>query len=219
MRGDPSLGNTNLANDTSEETQLHAWINLFYATDRRDPIRTLAITDHLSIADGLPPFTKKTYCSTWTAPQNSDLYTLGSHTHKRGRNFTVELPNGMQIYASALYSDPVEKIFEPPLHFDSSDAAERTLKYCAEFNNGLKGDGTPDLDLVTRLSTMPDRTTCTPVACVRGKIGAPCNGASDNAACDVSAGDGSGWCDACPVTGGQTTENEMFALSPSVVVR
>jgi hypothetical protein len=55
------------------------------------------------------------------------------------------------------------------------------------------------------------------VACVAGKVGDPCQGAADNAACDSSPGAGDGWCDACPITAGQTTENEMFALSPSIV--
>jgi hypothetical protein len=144
---------------------------------------------------------------------------LSSHTHKRGRNFTVDLSDGTRIYTSEVYSDPVEKMFDPPLHFDSADPAERTLKYCAEFNNGLSDDGVPDVSLVTRLSKMPDRTTCTPVACVAGKIGGPCQGAAANAECDSSAGAGDGVCDACPITAGQTTENEMFALSPSIVRR
>jgi hypothetical protein len=147
------------------------------------------------------------------------MYQLGTHTHKRGRNFTVDLGDGTRIYQSALYSDPVEQIFDPPMVFDSPEPEKRTLKYCAEFNNGVKKDGTPDTDLVTRLSRMPDRTTCKPVACVAGKIGATCNGADDSAACDSSAGAGDGACDACPITAGQTTENEMFVLSPSVVMK
>ncbi|MET0384848.1 MAG: hypothetical protein ABW321_02760, partial [Polyangiales bacterium] len=202
--------NSHAFNLTSKPTELHAWINLFYAKDRQNPIRTLAITKEISIAAGLAPFTQETYCADWVAPENSEVYTLGSHTHKRGRNFTVDMPDGTRIYTSANYADPVEKMFDPPLHFTSSDPKERTLKYCADFNNGIKEDGTPDLDLVTRLSTMPDRTTCSPVACTSGKVGAACAGASDNAACDVEAGDGSGTCDACTITAGQTTENEMF---------
>lgn len=62
---------------------------------------------------------------------------------------------------------------------------------------------------------MPDSTTCAPVACVAGKIGAACQGGSDSAACDSAAGAGDGWCDACPINAGQTTEDEMFVLSPS----
>jgi hypothetical protein len=147
------------------------------------------------------------------------MYTLSSHTHKRGRNFTVDLADGTRIYQSFHYSDPVEKIFDPPMRFDSEDPEDRTLVYCADFNNGVREDGSPDIDLVTRLSTMPERTTCTPVACVAGKVGAPCQGASDGATCDSSPGAGDGWCDACPITGGQTTENEMFVLSPSIVRR
>jgi hypothetical protein len=211
--------NSHAFNLTTEDTKLHAWTNLFYAKDRRYPIQTLAIVDRIGIAAGQPPFTKQQYCATWVAPQNADLYTLGSHTHKRGRNFTVDLPDGTRIYTSEIYSDPVEKIFEPPLRFDSADPVQRTLKYCAEFNNGLNDDGVPDTSLVTKLSTMPDRTTCVPVACVAGKVAAPCQGASAAADCDSSPGAGDGVCDACPITSGQTTENEMFALSPSIVIR
>lgn len=70
---------------------------------------------------------------------------------------------------------------------------------------------------VTRLSRMPDKTACQPVACVTGKTGDACDGASDDAACDSSPGAGDGWCDACEITAGQTTENEMFVLMPSFV--
>jgi hypothetical protein len=83
----------------------------------------------------------------------------------------------------------------------------------ADYNNGVLEDGSPDPRVVTRLSTMPARTTCRPVACVAGKIGEPCNGADDDAACDSSAGAGDGCCDPCPITAGVTTENEMFVLT------
>ena len=212
--------NSHAFNVTDQDTQLHAWINLFYATDPRYELQNRPIANHLSIAAGQAPFTRKTYCADWVAPRNSDLYTLSSHTHKRGRNFTVDLPDGTRIYQSEIYSDPIEKSFDPPLRFDSADPAERTLKYCAEFNNGVQGmRDAPDVDLVTRLSTMPDSTTCVPVACVAGKVGAPCQGESDDSACDATAGSGDGWCDACAITAGQTTENEMFVLSPSYVQR
>ncbi|HKU40730.1 MAG TPA: hypothetical protein VJR89_21365 [Polyangiales bacterium] len=210
--------NSHAFNLTGADTELHAWINLFYARERRHELEDVTVGTNM-IAHGQAPFTKQTYCDTWVAPRNSSLYTLSSHTHKRGRNFTVDLADGTRIYQSGRYSDPVVKSFDPPLVFDAADDAARTLKYCAEFNNGVTDNGAPDLDLVTRFSKMPDRTTCQPVACVAGKVGSPCGGASDNAACDSSAGAGNGWCDACPITGGLTTENEMFFLLPSIVKR
>jgi hypothetical protein len=209
--------NSHAFNLTNEDTQLHAWINLFYAADPKYEIQTLPITNNIYIAAGQAPFTEKHYCATWVAPLNSEMYTLGSHTHKRGRNFTVELADGTQIYQNFYYSDPIEKIFDPPMRFDSEDPQTRTLTYCADFNNGVLEDGSPDVDLVTRLSTMPDRTTCAPVGCVAGKTGAACPNSTD-AECDSSPGAGDGWCDACPITAGQTTENEMFVLSPSIVM-
>ncbi|HKU44396.1 MAG TPA: hypothetical protein VJR89_39825 [Polyangiales bacterium] len=207
--------NSHSFNLTERDTKLHAWINLYFAKDRQHELETLAVAQNISAAAGTAPFTTKNVCANWVAPQNSLLYNLTSHTHKRGRNFTVEL-NGKRIYQSAIYSDPVEQMFDPPLRLDAADPAQRTFKYCADFNNGVNRDGLPDLDLVTRLSTMPDRTTCQPVACVAGKVGGACRGA-DNAACDSKPGAGDGWCDACAITAGQTTEDEMFVLSPSIV--
>lgn len=212
--------NSHAFNLTNEATHVHAWLNLFYARDRSHELKDVTVGSS-KVAQGQAPFTKQTYCEDWVAPLHSQLYTLTSHTHKRGRNFRVEL-GGSQIYTSARYSDPIVKEFDPPLQFDSEAAEDRTLHYCADFNNGVFEDGSPedglpDLGLVTRLSTMPDRTTCTPVACVAGKIASPCSGADDGAACDSTPGAGDGWCDACPITGGVTTENEMFFLLPSVV--
>ena len=82
-------------------------------------------------------------------------------------------------------------------------------------NNGLTKDDQPDLELVTRASRMPDRTTCTPVACVAGKVTASCRTDRD---CDSAAGANDGDCDACPIVGGLTTENEMFVLNPWYVL-
>jgi hypothetical protein len=50
------------------------------------------------------------------------------------------------------------------------------------------------------------------VACAAGKIGKACNGVGDDATCDSSPGAGDGWCDACRITFGESTENEMFIL-------
>ncbi|HKP58578.1 MAG TPA: hypothetical protein VJV78_17755 [Polyangiales bacterium] len=210
--------NSHAFNLTGEATQLHAWLNLFYAHERDHELEDVTVGTSM-VAHGQAPFTKQMYCRTWVAPQGSQLYTLTSHTHKRGRNFTVDLADGTRIYTNARYSDPIVKVFDPPMLFDSTDEKSRTLTYCAEFNNGVMEDGSPDLDLVTRLSTMPDRTTCEPVGCVGGKVGSPCQGAGDGASCDTSPGAGNGWCDACPITGGVTTENEMFFLLPSIVRR
>jgi hypothetical protein len=209
--------NSHSFNLTTKDTTLHAWLNLYYAKDRQKELDTLAITKNIAIAAGQAPFTVETYCADWVVPKNALLYNMSSHTHKRGRNFSVDRHDGTRIYQSVIYTDPVEQVFDPPLRFDAESDADRTLRYCAEFNNGVKKDGSPDLDLVTKLSTMPDRTTCKPVACTAGKVGEACGGAEDNAACDSSDGAGDGLCDACEITAGQTTENEMFVLSPSIV--
>jgi len=205
--------NSHAFNLTTKDHLLNARQNFLFTEDRRFRQVGIVDIDAIYIQSGQAPFTTDRYCSDHVLAQGAQLLSLSSHTHKRGRNFSVDLPDGSRIYQSFSYSDPVDESYDPPILFDSPDPAQRTLTYCADYNNGVLEDGAPDLRLVTRLSTMPDRTSCKPVACVAGKIGEPCNGADDDAACDSAPGAGDGWCDACAITAGVTTENEMFVLT------
>jgi hypothetical protein len=210
--------NSHAFNLTTEEHRMHSRLNLFYTNDLR--LREDQVTDssHIYIANGQPPFTVETYCADHVVPRGAQMIRLGSHTHKRGKHFTVALPDGTRIYETFTYSDPLDAIYDPPLAFDSPDPTQRTLRYCSTYNNGVAEDGSPDPRTVTRLSTMPTRTSCTPVACAEGKVGAPCHGVGDDATCDTSPGAGDGFCDACPITAGVTTENEMFILTPFYIL-
>jgi hypothetical protein len=81
----------------------------------------------------------------------------------------------------------------------------------------VDAEGLPDPETVTRRSRVPQSAQhsigqCRPVACAAGKIGAPCNGVGDDRTCDSADGANDGFCDACPITGGESTENEMFIL-------
>jgi hypothetical protein len=211
--------NAHAFNLTDKDHPMHARVNLHYTDDRRFKRISEADTKKVSAPAGIPPFEKSTVCTTHVMPKGSELISLGSHTHKRGERFWVEDPEGKQIYESLVYSDPVYAAFEPPLAFDAPDEAKRTLKFCATFNNGVTADGLPDVSMVTRASTMPDRTECKPVACAAGKVGASCAGVDDNAVCDSRQGAGDGLCDACTITAGPTTENEMFVLMPTYIQR
>ena len=209
--------NSHAFNLTSEDHDMNGRINLFYAHDRRYEWIDGTDSSHVYIAHGQAPYTVQSYCADHVVPRDVQVISISSHTHKRGKRFWVTAPDGSEIYESLTYSDPTEQQYDPPLRFDSPDAAERTLRFCATYNNGVKSDGSPDPSTVTRLSRMPDRASCKPVACTAGKIGAACNGAGDGAACDSSPGAGDGECDACPITAGVTTENEMFVIVPSYV--
>src|SRR5437016_3997696 len=79
-----------------------------------------------------------------------------SHAHKHGKHFTITGPDGALLYENFVYNDPAELIFNPPLHFDSPDPTQRTLHYCSLYNNGVKADGSPDPELVTRYSRLPE---------------------------------------------------------------
>ena len=120
------------------------------------------------------------------------------------------------IYESFTYDEPVTKLFEPAIVFNSTDPAQRTLEYCATYNNGLNADDSPNINTVTRMSQRPPNAgKCKPTACVAGNIGAPCDGAQDDAACDSSPGAGDGWCDACAIGLGVTSDDEMFIIRGS----
>jgi hypothetical protein len=209
--------NSHAFNLTAQDHPMNGRANLFYAGDRRFAAELATDSSYVYVAHGQPPYTIQSYCADHVVPQGVQVINISSHTHKRGKRFWVELPDGTQIYESLLYSDPVDQQYEPPLLFDSPDPAQRTLRYCATYNNGVAPDGSPDQETVTRASRMPERARCTPVACAAGRTGAACAGEGDDASCDSSPGAGDGECDACPITAGVTTENEMFILTPTYI--
>lgn len=209
--------NSHAFNVTDRDAILNARINFYYATDTRFPV--VEIFDRSRIfAPDAEPFTSQTICQDHVLAQGARLFSLTSHTHKRGKHFTVAAPDGTRIYESFTYNDPVDLHFDPPLEFDSPDPAQRTLRYCSLYNNGENPDGSPNPDLVTRRSRIPSSATqtlgqCSPVACAEGQVGKPCNGVGDDRTCDTAPGAGDGFCDACRITGGESTENEMFVLN------
>jgi hypothetical protein len=194
---------------------MHAWLNYYFAQDQQFPVQPIFNVSKIFSANAAP-FTTQTICNDHVLPKGARLFNLSSHTHKHGKHFTVQMPDRSTIYENFIYNDPADITYDPPIAFDSDDPAQRTLHYCSLYNNGVKGDGSPDVDLVTRHSLVPASAEaigqCRPVACVAGKIGAACNGVGDDRTCDSASGANDGLCDACPITGGESTQNEMFIL-------
>jgi hypothetical protein len=138
------------------------------------------------------------------------------------------------LYFSNHYSDPLQLQFDPPLHLDSPDDADRTFLFCSTYDNG----STPNSPPVKRRSTTPMPPPipgladsellnqfgvggpCPPKAtfCADGPnkgqlcAAAPINtlNAADHALCGDPALE---LCDACAVRGGVTTQDEMFILT------
>jgi hypothetical protein len=123
------------------------------------------------------------------------------------------------LYVSLIYNDPVVLDLEPPMVMSSPDPAERSLTYCALFDNGFTNP-----EEVKKRSTSPAPPApvpglggpCqTPTHCTAGAVGAPCRGrslADRNRSCDSEEDAADGLCDACPLRGGMTTGDEMFIL-------
>lgn len=210
--------NSHAFNLTTEDGVHHVWRNLHFADDRRFRANSINVTQYIISGTGTPPFGKKTVCKDYIFNQGDGLLGLSSHTHKRGERFFMNV-NGEQVYETFTYDEPLQKRFEPAMVFNSSDPAQRTLEWCATWNNGVNADGSPNIETVTRLSRRPSNARqCNPTACVAGNIGAPCNGADDDAACDSSPGAGDGWCDACIIMPGVSSDDEMFILLGSKLV-
>jgi cysteine-rich repeat protein len=128
------------------------------------------------------------------------------------------------LYYSTVYNDPLQLDFDPPMVFDSPNVEDRTFLFCSVYDNGA----TPESPPVKRQSTSPVPPNfmgiptgnldivggpCpdSKVACLDGPyMGMLCGG--NDSACDSAPGAGDGLCDACPVHGGVTTEDEMFIL-------
>ncbi|MDG2307574.1 MAG: hypothetical protein P8R42_23555 [Candidatus Binatia bacterium] len=203
-------------NLTNEDTLLNGRINFPFAAEQTFPLQQIFNVEAV-FSPTAAPYTEQTICNSEQLPQGARLFGLTSHTHEKGKYFWAELPDGTMIYENFIYNDPVKQFFSPELEFDSEDPADRRIRYCARYNNGMNADGSPNPELVTRSSRVPESArqtfgACEPVACAAGNIGAPCSGTGDDAACDSTPGASDGFCDACNITGGESTENEMFIL-------
>lgn len=209
------LWNSHGFNLTEYETTIEQYNNFWYAERDDQLYRMEGIFDIRYIFTmQVPPFEEREYCATYTLPRYARVSNLNSHRHKRGVLWRTWLPPNEPctpetcepneedpVYVSRVYNDPVYLDFAPALIFDQEDDAERTLKYCAVFDNGAEDPST-----VKRESGLPEgASNCTGIACVGGP--------DEGKAC-VSNSDcgGDGVCDACTLRGGFTTEDEMMIL-------
>lgn len=220
------MWNSHAFNLTGTPTTMEQYLNMYFAAPADQQYPAQAIFDDQSIfVMTVPPFETREYCRTRTLPVNTRLFHISSHMHKRGvlwrtwgpPNATCTpgpscQPNaGPPIYLSTDYTDPIQLYFDPPMVLTGS-AADRTFKYCAKYDNGAS-----DITKVKRFSTSPVTPGIIPggpcdvseTRCIGGpKHNQLCNG--NHAFCDSSPGAGDGDCDACPLRGGVTTEDEMF---------
>ena len=214
-------------NLTKKASSIEQWVNLTFVpeSDRVFIREQIFEADNIFSMSTVKPFEKREVCMTWTLPQYAKLLSLSSHMHARGELFRIWLPpnepcNDGTIgclppeappdYESRLYDDPLYTYYDPPIDYSSSAEVDRTLRACAVYDNGADNP----LE-VKRESTKPNTPTCSfflancgctarERVCLGGdNQGAACNG--DDSVC----GEG-GVCDACPLHGGVTTDDEMF---------
>jgi len=149
---------------------------------------------------------------------NPEMCPSGTCTDDGGRD-----PQASLLYENLVYNDPVIVRPDPPIEISgAAPIADRSLTFCGHWDNGLA----PNIEGVKR------RSTSAPAASVdfHGvglSVGGPCAGSATrciggphhnelcsqkDANCDSSPGAGDGDCDACPLTGGMRTTDEMFIL-------
>jgi hypothetical protein len=217
------IWNSHAFNLSAEETTVEQYNNISFAgTDQRTHYNQSIFDIKDVFIAQVPPYEERTYCSTYTLPRGTRLTELGSHAHKRGVLWQTWLPpqdpnclasrdetqnckpNAEPAdYVSRIYNDPLTLKYDPPLQYDAVDVAARTLKFCLTYDNGKNFP-----ELLKRNSLSVDRGThCTDRAYCAGGVTPGNSCGSDDSLC----GDG-GVCDACFVSGGYTTEDEMFLL-------
>jgi hypothetical protein len=210
------IWNSHAFNLSPEDTTVEQYNNFVFAAADQRIYRNQRIFDSKDIfVAEVPPYEERTYCSAYTLPRGARLTQLSSHAHKRGILWQTWLPPqdpGCTVrdcepndtpaeYVSRIYNDPLYLDYDPPLAYDSADAADRTLKFCLTYDNGLNFP-----ELLKRNSTSVGTTCVGNAYCAGGPTPGEFCG-SDDSLC----GDG-GSCDACVVKGGFTTEDEMFLL-------
>jgi hypothetical protein len=127
-------------------------------------------------------------------------------------------PDDALLYTNRIYDDPLVLRFNPPLVPSASAVFpdERTFTYCALYDNGFSDPSEVKRRATSPVPPLPAGGPCfVPTGCVSGKVGEACgpgNEEARNASCDLTAGAGDGVCDACPLLGGVTTEDEMFLI-------
>lgn len=127
-------------------------------------------------------------------------------------------PDEDLLYTNVIYNDPLVVRYDPPMQLTRSRLFpdERTFTYCALYDNGFTDPETVKRKSTSTASSLPIGGPCgVPTGCVSGKIGKPCSGGSQSArdaSCDSTPNAGDGFCDACTLSGGVTTEDEMFLI-------
>jgi hypothetical protein len=206
---------------------MEAWINLTYTNQRTWPAAGLFNNDYI-FTQNVAPFESEEYCATHTFQEGTRLFQLTSHTHKHGVRWRYYgppqtpcapgpfgqanpacLPGSASdvFYESYDYSDPITLDMDPPMHFTGT-TNDRTIKFCSVFDNGTAAHP----DLVKRRSLSPVPTGNLPVGGPCGDDTVQClGGTSKGQLCHGNDSECPGsTCDACPLKGGVTTEDEMF---------
>ena len=232
--------NSHAFNLTSGDSTLSQYLNLHFAlgaSEQQFPVQGIFDAASIFVQD-VPPFETREYCRTYTLPPNAALFELGSHTHRHGTLWRTWAPPNTPctpgqpacvarvdtpIYVSVEYTDPLQLTFDPPiLHgtdFTAPAIAARTYLYCSRYDNGA----TPASPAVKRQSTSPSPPVALPFGGPCPDIDLQCIGGPNQGTdcfypddflgtCESFPGAGDGDCDACPVKGGVTTEDEMFIL-------
>jgi hypothetical protein len=239
-------------NLTNSDTTIEQWLNFDFASPDalRYPRNQIFDADDIFGMGRIEAYTSNEACGSFTMPKHGRLLSLTTHTHRFGKEFRVWYPPNAPCvgdapdnncepstrapdYQNYDYADPLYQRFsgDEIMEFDSDDAADRTFRYCAFWDNGESNPAE-----VRRESIKPDAQTCdfvgtfAPLAQAGGLGLTACGcepedrscfgGPNEGMACngdDSVCGEG-GVCDACPLGGGVTTEEEMFILAGSYYV-
>ncbi len=225
--------NSHAFNLTNFDSTMAQYLNLDFAGigDQLFPAQAIFNANSIFVQN-VPPFGQAEYCRSHTVAEQTRLFQMSSHTHRHGVRFRIWGPPNTPcvpgdvacqprpdtpMYFSTDYADPVQLTFDPPIPYDDPIQANRTFLFCSLYDNGFARDAfgemitpvkqqsaSPEPPLIFGLPLGPGGPCAdNVVACLGGpNEGQLCNG--NDAVCN------GGVCDACPLRGGVTTEDEMF---------
>jgi hypothetical protein len=221
-------------NLTKTDTTIEQWLNLSFASP--DQLlyqrRQIFDADDIFWMGRIDAYTSKEACGSFEIPHRFGKefrvwYPPNEPCDNEVPGQECTRPAREPDYLSFDYADPLYQRFtgEDIMIFDSPDPKDRSFRYCAVWDNGESNPAE-----VRRNSIQPDAETCdfvaafAPIANQAGLGLFACGCAADELSCfggdnqgalcngdDSVCGEG-GICDACPLGGGVTTEEEMFIL-------
>ena len=98
--------NSHAFNLEEQDTELDSRVNFYFAKSREREMKQVTDTRPMYVMAGQPPFTRKSYCSKFTATQGHSLAFMTGQPNRRGERFWANAPRGRRFTEAFNYPNP-----------------------------------------------------------------------------------------------------------------